>query len=44
MTMAFMQLVHTFPQFAGKFKFDNPTEEEIKKAMNLIMRKMIKEG
>ena len=37
----FMRLIHTFPQFAGKFAFDNPTEEEIKKAMNHIMRKMI---
>jgi hypothetical protein len=36
----FMRLIHTFPQFAGQFVFDNPTEEEIKKAMNYIMRKM----
>ena len=37
----FMRLIHTFPQFAGKFVFDNPTEDDLKKAMKHIMRKMI---
>jgi uncharacterized protein YxeA len=37
----FMRLIQTFPQFAGKFVFDNPTEDDLKKAMKHIMRKMI---
>jgi len=40
-TQTFMRLIHTFPQFAGKFVFDNPTEDDLKKAMKHIMRKMI---